>query len=156
MSDTDETVDTEVEDVDETAPESRETDEDEPVDWKAEAERWKAASRRWEARAKANAAAARELETLRAELAELKAAELDRTRREIAQAHGIPPSMLDRLRGETAEQIAADARALAAQLHRPARPVPDLRSAALPAGDGYDSDPNTVARAWLDRELRRG
>ena len=87
------------------------------IDWKAEA-------RKWEQRAKANNAAADELAKLKeaslseqelaAKRAEETAAELRETKRklhiyEAAKTAGIDASLLERMKGDTPEEIAANA-----------------------------------------------
>ena len=132
---------------------------------------WKAEARKWETRAKQNAEAAKRLAALeeaqktaeqkaaeRLAAAEKRAAEAELLllKREIAEEVGLPKSWAARLQGTTKEEIEADAKALAKDLPaaaKPAtgRPVPDLKSAALPAGEqqimsGKDVD------AWIRRQ----
>lgn len=101
---------------------------------------WKAKSREWERRAKENKAAADELAELKqANMTELEKAkkaadeanaELQRERaaslrQRVALAKGLPADLVDRLRGDTESDIAADADALLALVNAPRTPLPD-------------------------------
>lgn len=118
---------------------------------------WKAKSREWEKRAKANADAATRLAQLedqqkteqqrlteRAEKAEREAQsrEVSLTRYRVAVAKGVPAELVDRLRGDTEDEIAADADALLALVATPGtttpRPDPSqgVRSGATAALNG--------------------
>lgn len=119
---------------------------------------WKAKSREWEKRAKANAGAATRLAQLedqqkteqqrlteRAEKAEREAQShsVSLTRYRVAVAKGVPAELVDRLRGDTEDEIAADADALLALVATPGtsttpRPDPSqgVRSGANAALSG--------------------
>lgn len=120
-------------------------------DWQAEAEKYRKFSREWESRAKANSTAAEKLAALeeaqkteaqktadRAEAAERRAAESERelARYRVAVAKKLPAELTDRLRGETPEELAADADALLALVKASTTLKPDPsqgnRSAASP------------------------
>lgn len=141
--------------AEETAPE--ETNASADRDWQADADKWKALARKHEEQAKANAAAAKrlaEIEAAQKTQAEKDAEEktalarerddarLSLLRRDAAEEAGLPKSWASRLQGSTAEELLADAKALAKDLPAKAappttggRPVQDLRPGALPAGD---------------------
>lgn len=129
----------------------------------AEVEKWKTLARKHEQNAKANADAAKRLAEIEAaqKSAEEKAAEartqaeeraakaeLALMRRDAAEEAGLPKGWADRLRGTTAEELLADAKALAKELpgqstQTAPRAVADLKPGALPAGDGpskFDAD----------------
>lgn len=130
---------------------------------------WKAEARKWETRAKQNAEAAKRLAALEEaqKTAEQKAAEaraaaererdearIELLRYKVALAKGLPADLAARLRGSTEEELSKDADELLKLVGKPAssaRPVPDLKSAALPAGEqqimsGKDVD------AWIRRQ----
>lgn len=66
---------------------------------------------------------AADLEKATADLnARIAAQELAALRQKVAAEKGLPPALADRLQGETADDIAADADALLAALPRPAAP----------------------------------
>jgi len=80
-------------------------------------------------------------------------------RRDAADDAGLPRSWADRLRGTTKEELDADAKALAKDLapkqQSAARPVPDLRSGALPASTApvkFDGDAYIRAMARGNRQ----
>ena len=125
------------------------------IDWKAEA-------RKHEARAKENAGAAARLAVLedaaktdaqrltdRAEAAERRAAALESSalRSSIAAEHGIPADLVDRLRGDTAEALTEDAKALTALL-KITRPVADVDQGARGTGA---AGPAQITQAELSR-----
>ena len=98
-------------------------------DWRAEAEKYRKFSREWESRAKANSSAAEKLAALeeaqktetekvaeRADAAEKRAAATEREliRYRVAVAKKLPAELTDRLRGETLEELEADADTLLA------------------------------------------
>lgn len=68
---------------------------------------------------------------------ERDAARLELLKRDAADEAGLPKAWAARLQGSTAEELLADAKALAKDVAPPqqsnARPVPELRSGALPA-----------------------
>jgi hypothetical protein len=120
-------------------------------DWEAEAKKYQKFSREWETRAKANSTAAEKLAALeesqkteaqkiaeRAEAAEKRAAESERelARYRVAVAKKLPAELTDRLRGDTPEELAADADALLALVRVSNSLKPDhtqgSRSAASP------------------------
>lgn len=114
----------------------------------ADAEHWRSEARKWEERAKANKDAAGKLdgEAKRADEAEAAlakaGAELAAANRELAVIKaaaeaGVSADVLGRMKGETAEEIAENARILAESMPaRPADPYPDIpdggRRAAVP------------------------
>jgi len=107
-------------------------------DLKAEADKWKALARKHEAKAKENAAAARELEQVKDrdksdadKLAE-KAAEAERRateaegsllRFQVAAAKSLPSELIPRLRGDSQEELEADADELLKLVAPPTKPV---------------------------------
>jgi len=110
----------------------------------AEAEKWKALARKHEATSKANAEKAQQFDALseasktdqqrleeRATKAEqqLTPLQAENTRLKVALAKGLPADLADRLKGDTPEEIAADADALLALVGN-TQHVPDLRAAA--------------------------
>ena len=122
-------------------PEATPAQEKPETDWKAEA-------RKHEARAKENAGAAAKLAAIeeasktesqrlsdRAEAAEKRAAvlELSAMRSTVALEHGLPADLVDRLRGDTAEALAEDAKNLMALL-KSARPAADIDQGARGGG----------------------
>ena len=149
-----------------TEPEELESEEgqaEDRTDWKAEA-------RKWETRAKENTAAAKRLAALEEaqKTAEQKAAEarqqaeqerdearLELLRRDAAEEAGLPRSWAGRLRGSTAEELLADAKNLAKdiapeQKQSTARAVPELKSGALPAGNGTRTpSSSSEIDAWI-------
>lgn len=95
--------------------------------------------------AEARAAAERERDEARIELLRYK----------VALAKGLPADLAARLRGGTEEELSKDAdellKLVGSKPASSARPVPDLKSAALPAGEqqimsGKDVD------AWIRRQ----
>lgn len=95
-----------------------------PKDWQAEADKWKALARKHEGAAKANMSAAERLaaleESQKSEVQKWqdRATTLERTANEstaalaryrVAVAKGLPPELVDRLRGNSEEELAADA-----------------------------------------------
>jgi len=101
---------------------------------------WKQKAREQEKRAKENATAAARLAELEAaNLSELekaqkaaadaaaRLAEYERTnlRQRVALTKGVPVELVDRLRGDTEEEITADADALLALISAPKSPRPD-------------------------------
>lgn len=77
-------------------------------------------------------------------------------KRDVAEEAGLPRSWADRLRGATKEELEADAKQLAKDLEPPAgrqssaRPVPELRSGALPGDSNRPIDGNE----WLRSRVR--
>lgn len=57
--------------------------------------------------------------------AELEALRIESLRKQVALEKGLPATLLDRLRGETEADIAADADALMALVGSPRTPIPD-------------------------------
>lgn len=152
----------------ETAPEATTTTETatvETTETKPAEVDWKAKSREWEKRAKENSAAAQKLAELEEsqkteaqrlsearEAAERRAAEAEAAniRYRVAVAKGLPADLVDRLRGDSEEDIAADADALLALVQAaPPTPKPDLTQGhgAPPQGD----DMNALIRRGLGR-----
>lgn len=111
---------------------------------------WKASSRRWEGRAKANKAKA---DANEARIAELEA-QIARagTVAEVAREKGVDASLLARMAGDTAEQIAENADALLAFARAGGYPdTPDQgagRGAAITA-EQIMAERNPVERARL-------
>lgn len=110
----------------------------------AEAERQKAQGE-WEALARKHEAKAAEL------AAKLQQVEFDQQRRDAAQAAGIP-DFWERLRGETAEELAEDAKALAAMV-QPANGQPG-RTATPPTPAAQTGKGNYVQDA-IERQNKR-
>lgn len=170
-------------------PDTGEQQEQPAKDWEAEASKWRSMARKHEQTAKANSEAARkyaehedsqksEQQRLadRAEAAEQRAlaAEIRHARLVAAATHDIPLSMLDRLGGNTEEEINEAAEELAAQFEaemerrlaavptptpepepeyeRPARtrPIESLTPGALPAGEA-PTDGNDFLRRMAGR-----
>ena len=69
--------------------------------------------------------------------AQVKAQELAVLRHKVASETGLPAALVDRLRGETAEEIAADADALLAALPKAA--APNLNGGARGQGQGVSA-----------------
>lgn len=129
------------------------------IDWKAEA-------RKHEARAKENAAAAAKLAELeeaqktesqkltdRAVAAEKErdAARLDALRVRVGAAKNLPADMIDRLRGDTEDELSADADRLAAHLKTGVRTDPDMG----PRGAAPASTPAQEFASFLQGQLRQ-
>lgn len=108
---------------------SGDTQQQADKDWKAEADKWRELARKHEKDSRARAGAAEKLAALeesqkteaqkvaeRADAAEKRAAESERNlaRYRVAVAKKLPAELVDRLRGDTEEEIAADADALLA------------------------------------------
>lgn len=124
---------------------STEPDKGEEKDWQAEAAKWKSMARKHEGEARKNATAAQKYtewqdaqKSEQQRLADrLAAAETERddARRGHAQlmaaaTHNIPPSLIDRIGGSTADEINESAEALAAEI---TRLVAERAAATLPA-----------------------
>lgn len=133
-------------------------------DWKAEAEKWQAMSRETEKKARAGADAVKKLAALeesqkteaqkvadRATEAESRAtaAEMALARYRVAVAKGVPAELVDRLRGETEDEMSKDADKLMA-LVKPAGPKPDP-SQGTRANGAASADMNTLLRAAAGR-----
>ena len=101
---------------------------------------WKSKAREWERRAKENKAAADELSALResqkseAEKSadrlreaeqRARAAELTVLRQKVALDEGVPASLVDRLQGDTEDELRQDAATLMALVRTPHKPAPD-------------------------------
>lgn len=147
-----------------TATEQTETTEqtNQEIDAGTDAEHWKAKAREWEKRAKENKDAASKLQELedakktetekltdRAAKAETRASELESEllRLRVAISKQVPPDLVDRLRGETEEELAADADKLL-KLVTPETdgrtapaPRPDLSQGGSGNGAALNSDP---------------
>lgn len=76
--------------------------------------------------------------------AKLKAAEIAGIKREVAARHNMPAALANRLQGETAEDIEADAKELMAALPKPV--APNINS-----GTGNGATPQTGANV-MDKE----
>lgn len=137
-------------------------------DWQAEAEKYRKFSREWEARAKANSTAAEKLAALeeaqkteaqkvaeRAEAAERRAADSERelARYRVAVAKKLPAELTDRLRGETPEELEADADQLLALVKASTNLKPDLSQGSR-ASTGAAKDPATEFADILTRQVR--
>jgi hypothetical protein len=120
----------------------------EPAEVKADTTDWKAEARKHEARAKENAGAAKRLAEIeeankteaqrladRADAAEKRAADLEikALRSQVALDNNLPANLVDRLRGETAEELADDAKNLLSLLKRS---VPDVDQGVKGGGGG--------------------
>lgn len=127
----------------------------------AETENWKARARQWEQRAKANADAAAKLAELedrektdqqrladRIKAADEAKAEANRLllRAKVATAKGLTPELVDRLRGDTEEEMEADADALLALT----KPRADLKQ-----GDRGGETKRNDVDAWIRRQAGR-
>jgi len=100
-----------------------------------------------EAQKAAEARAAAEKERDEARLALLK--------RDIAEEAGLPKSWADRLRGSTKDELEADAKELAENLspqQTSARPVPALKSGALPPGTSASGSPSQAIDAYIRQQ----
>ena len=117
---------------------------------------WKAKAREWEKRAKANAKAAEQLASIeeaqkteqqklneRLEEAERLSAEraTNLLRLSVAVAKGVPADLVDRLRGDSEEELSADADALLARLNAAPSPKPDPSQGAKPGDVALNGDP---------------
>lgn len=96
--------------------------------------------------AEARQTAERERDEARAEVLRMR----------VAAAKGLPPELAARLKGATEEELAKDADELLKLVKPPtqqssARPVPDLRSGALPASDTSRANPDD----WFRAQARR-
>jgi len=133
------------------ASEQPATGEPPAKDWQAEAEKWKKLSRANEAQAKQNADAAKRLAEIEEsqKSAEQKAAERTRIAEETAAkaateaaklrvgiAKGLPADLVDRLVGNTPEELAEDADRLLALIK--------------PAAPSFDAGARTTAAAPTD------
>lgn len=92
-----------------------------------------------------------------AEVAELRAAQ---ARAKVAAEHGLPAALADRLKGDTAEALAEDAKALATLFkgattpNLRTRPTPTLPTGgAVDSGSTGDIDPMKLAATVLARRL---
>lgn len=84
--------------------------------------------------------------------AEATQARTELTRERIAREEGVPPEFIDRLRGESEDEIRDDAKSFVAAL--PAREGPDLKTPAAPrARDG--ADPGTTTGLSADEKVAR-
>lgn len=97
--------------------------------------------------AEARAAAERERDAARAEALRYK----------VGLAKGLPADLAVRLQGSTEDELAKDADRLLELLgNKPAatgaRPVPDLKPAALPAGDSSQVMSGRDVDAWIRRQ----
>jgi predicted Zn-dependent protease len=133
----------------ETVVEEQTTPTGEQAEQKTPEVDWRAKAREWEKRAKANSEAAKRLAEIEEanKSAEQKAAEAhtqaqkraeaaegELARYRVALAKGLPADLAGRLRGDTEEDLAADADALLALIgeRRPAGPKPDPSQGARP------------------------
>lgn len=136
-------------------------------DWEAEAKKWQAMSRETEKRARAGAEAQKRLAALeesqkteaqkiadRAAEAESRAAKAEQelARFRVANAKKVPPEWVDRLRGDTEEELAADADKILAAIKamQPTGPKPDQSQGARATG-AANADMNTLLRAAAGR-----
>lgn len=125
----------------EPAPQPDTGNQEEQVDWKAEAEKFKALHRKQEERAKANAAAAKQLETLRRE---------SMTEQEKAVAEAVEKARSETMREFGGRLVEAEVRAAVA-----ARPVDaealleGLDRSRFLTDDG-EPDRDAIAK-WVDR-----
>lgn len=85
---------------------------------------------------------------LQAAAARVKALELNTLRQDVAAKVGLPAAFVDRLRGETAEEIEADAKSILAAIPKPTAPNINSYSGGAPA-------PITVT-AVVDQKRRSG
>lgn len=130
----------------------------------SETDNWKARARDWEKRAKANADAARKLAELedkektdqqrladRIKAADEAKAEAERilARAKVANAKGLPPELAERLRGDTEEEMLADADSLL-ELTKASAPRPDLKQGARGAVTGQND-----VDAWIRKQAGR-
>jgi Domain of unknown function (DUF4355) len=115
-----------------------------------------------DAERKRAAAAEKEAKTLKARLDEIEAASLSElekaqkaandaaarlaeyekttTRQKVALIKGVPADLVDRLRGDTEDEIAADADALMALVKAPTTPLPDPSQGARGGATPLNSD----------------
>lgn len=135
-------------------------------DWKAEAEKWQVLARKHEKESRTRAGAAEKLAALeesqkteaqkvadRAEQAEKRASESERSlaRYKVAVAKKLPAELVDRLRGDTEEEIAADADALLALVKvTNGDPKPDLSQGSRTTASGAP-DMNSLLRMAAGR-----
>lgn len=76
-------------------------------------------------------------------------AERNAMRRQIALEKGVPASLVDRLRGDTADEIAADADSLLELVNAPRNPKPDLSQG--PKDSPASSAPRDQFAAFIQR-----
>ena len=79
------------------------------------------------------------------------AASLAVTRRDIAARLNVPPALADRLRGDTPEEIEADAKQLLAQLPKAGTPSANAGSGSKQPGAGDGQSMNAFIRAAAGR-----
>lgn len=77
--------------------------------------------------------------------AELSALQLESLRHRVALEKGLPANLVDRLRGESEADIAADADALLALVNAPRSPMPDPTQ-----GSKGEAAPATPEQAFVD------
>lgn len=143
----------------EATPDHEQTQEPKPTET---VDFWRNKSRDWEKRAKANAEAAARLAQLeesqksveerltsRAEKAEARIPELERenARLRVALAKGLPVDLVDRLRGDTEDELAADADSLLALVKpdAPRLPAPDPSQGRTAPSTPLNGDPLLTA-----------
>lgn len=125
------------------------------TDWKAEARKWEKAAKR-DAKEKADAEAqlkaiqdmlsGKDQEATEAQK-RAAAAELEATKYRIAYKAGLPPDLAERLRGQTVEELEADADALAKYAKATKKPKSDAGADDGGSGGGK-KDPNALLRQW--------
>ena len=98
------------------------------------------------AEAERKAAEMTETDRYKAEAEQAKAALIEARKMAIAAKHGLPDMLADRLKGETIDELEADALALKETIPAPAKPAPNIS----PTNPG-----NTGAAKETDAERRR-
>ena len=125
------------------------------TDWKAEARKWEKAAKKDAAeKAKADAAleqiqnllSGKDQEATEAQK-RAAAAELEAIKYRIAYEAGLPPDLAERLKGSTADELKADAEALAKYAKATAKPKSDAKADDGGKG-GSKKDPNALLREW--------
>ena len=143
------------------------TQDAETVDWEAKAKQLEADAKKWQDFSRKNEAAAKaaakELEKSRqAQMTDVEraqaaaseaekraaAAETAMLRYRVAATKQLPADLVDRLRGDTEEEMLADADTLL-KLVKPAAPKPDPTQGARGAGSGVDM--NSLLRSAAGR-----
>lgn len=134
------------------------------MDWEAEAKKWQALSRKTEKDANTARTRLAQIEDSqkseaqkvaeRATEAESRAAKAEQelARYRVANAKKVPPEWVDRLRGDTEEELAADADKIlvAIKAMQPTGPKPDQSQGARATG-AANADMNTLLRAAAGR-----
>lgn len=132
----------------EATPDHEQTQEPKPTET---VDFWRNKSRDWEKRAKANAEAAARLaqleESQKSFEARIPELERENARLRVALAKGLPVDLVDRLRGDTEDELAADADSLLALVKpdAPRLPAPDPSQGRTAPSTPLNGDPLLTA-----------